>query len=297
MKELKVDLLPLISKLEAVLKKGFSREVMAGNYQSVFKGKGMEFVGFREYAPSDDAMLIDWKASLKANKLVVKVLEEERDLTAFFLIDVSDSMLFSSHSKLKCEYTAELVATLAFAMHSVGDSVGLAMFSDKINPVIPPAMGKNQFYRMARTLSNPAFYGGKFDINYALKYVMNMPFLRKDSILFIISDFIGMKPGWESSLKLAGLKFDMTTIIVRDPVDMRLPVIPGEFNLADPYSNQQRYVNPMQARRVYESEAKAQIDRITKQLKKTRSDMLILETDNDFTQEVFKFFKRRQRFK
>ena len=297
MKEIKIDLLPLISKLEAVLKRGFSRDLLAGNYKSVFKGKGMEFVGFREYSPSDDAMLIDWKASLKANEMMVRVLEEERNVTVFFLMDVSDSMLFSSHKKLKCEFAAELCATLCFAMHEVGDRVGMAMFNDRIVKFIPPALGKNQFYRIAKTLSAPENYGGKFDLTFALKYLLNLNFLRKDAIVFVISDFIGMNPSSEEALELAGLKFDLTTIVVRDPVDMRMPIVEGEVRLKDPFSRSQMMINPMDAKLIYESEAKSQLMKLQKELNKTNSSMLVLETDGEFTGEIFKFFKMRQHWK
>lgn len=297
MKEIKIDLLPLISKLEAVLKRGFSRDLLAGNYKSVFKGKGMEFVGFREYSPSDDAMLIDWKASLKANKMMIRVLEEERNVTVFFLVDVSDSMLFSSHKKLKCEFAAELCATLAFAMHEVGDSVGMAMFNDRIVQFIPPALGKNQFYKISKILSNPENYGGKYDLIFALKYLLNLNFLRRDAIVFVLSDFIGLKPGWEETLELAGLKYDLTTIVVRDPVDMRMPIVQGEVRLKDPFTPSQMLINPIEARVIYETEAKNQLFRLQKELNKTRSSMLVLETDGEFTGEIFKFFKMRQKWK
>jgi uncharacterized protein (DUF58 family) len=297
MKELKVDILPLISKLEAVLKKGFSREIMAGSYQSVFKGKGMEFVGFREYTQADDALLIDWKASLRSHKPMVRVLEEERDLTVFFLLDVSETMLFSSHGKLKCEFAAELVATLAYAMSQVGDNIGLAMFTDKIVKVIPPALGKNQFYRVARTLTDPSFYGGPYDLAKALNFLLSFHFLQRDAIVFIISDFIGLKEGWEQAIKIAGLKFDMTAFIVRDPIDMRLPTVSGEVYLKDPFSINRVMINPTSAAQVYENTAKKQIEQLEEQLKKTNSSKMILETDKDFTQEIFTFFRMRQRFK
>jgi uncharacterized protein (DUF58 family) len=297
MKEIKVDLLPLIRRLDAVLKKGFSRELMTGGYKAVFKGKGLEFVGFREYSPNDDALLIDWKASLKANKHMVRVLEEERNLTVFFLLDVADSMLFSSHGKLKCEYAAELVGTLCYAMQSVGDNVGIAMFNDKIVKIIPPGSGKSQFYKIVKSLSNASLYGGKFDFSFIMRYVLNLGFLSNDSVVFIISDFIGMKSGWEYSLKLAGLKFDLTSVVVRDPVDMRMPEVRGEVSLADPYSKDQMLVNPQETKHIYELEARNQLLRIKEELNKTNSSMLILETDKDFTNEIFKFFKLRQKLK
>ncbi len=294
MKEIKIDLLPLISKLEAVLKKGFSRELLAGSYKSVFKGKGLEFVGFREYVPSDDAMLIDWKASLRANKQMVRVLEEERDLSVFFLLDVSDSMLFSSHNKLKCEYAAELVGTLSYAMSQVGDSVGIGLFNDNLVKIVQPSLGRSQFYKIVSILGEPGNYGGKYDINWALKYILSLSFLRKDSIIFIVSDLIGMQPGGEESIKVAGLKYDLNLVVVRDPVDMRLPDIGAEINLSDPYSNKGMMVNPRVTKQAYETESKDQVERIQKELKKTNSSLLFLETDQEFTQEIFKFFRMRQ---
>jgi hypothetical protein len=298
MKQINVDLLPLIHKLEAVLKRGLSREILAGSYQSVFKGKGLEFVGFREFTPADDAMQIDWKASLKAHKLMVRVLQEERDLTVFFLFDVSDSMLFSSHKKLKCEYAAELIGTMAYAMQSVGDNVGMAMFTDKMVNVILPSTGRNQFYNMVRTLSDPLVYGGKFNLDTALTFLMNTGFLKPGSIVFVVSDFIGLKQGWEKNMKLAGLKYDLTAVVIRDPVDMRMPEVEGEIQLSDPYTTKnQRLISPLDAKRMYEAEAKNQIERLRKELIKTRSDILYLETTEDFTSAIFNFFRQRQKAK
>jgi uncharacterized protein (DUF58 family) len=297
MKEIKVDLLPLIRKLEAVQKRGFSRETMVGSYQSVFRGKGMEFVGFREYVPSDDAMLIDWKASLKANKLMVRLLEEERNLTILFMVNVSDSMLFSSHTKLKCEYAAELVGTLCYAMSAVGDSVGLCMFNDKIIKLIQPAVGRDQFYKIAMALTNPSLYGGKVDFNHVISSILSLGSIKRDTIIFIISDFLGLKEGWEEQLKLAGLKYDLSAFIIRDPVDMRLPEIEGEVAFADPYSGKQLLVSPLEAKRRYDEEAKSQISRLKANLMKTNSNMLLLETDKPFTKEIYNYFRMRKRFK
>ncbi|MBR9699947.1 DUF58 domain-containing protein [Candidatus Woesearchaeota archaeon] len=295
MKEIKLDILPLIKKLETFLKKGFSHDLMAGNYLSVYKGKGMEFVGFREYSPSDDAMLIDWKASLRAHKPMVRVLQEERNLTVFFLMDVSDSMLTGSHSKLKCEYAAEMIATLSYAIQQVGDNVGIAMFNDKVVDFIPPSPGRHQFYQIVRSLKNPEHYGGKFDISYALEYLVTLGFLEKDSIVFLISDFIGMKPGWDHTLKLAGLKYDLTAIVVRDPVDLRMPSIPGEFELRDPLSGNQLLINPVEAKEGYEREVKKQLAVLQSELKKTASNYLLLETDQEFVNDIITFFRRRLR--
>lgn len=136
-KELRLDLKPLIKKLEIGLKRGHTEEAMTSSFKSVFKGRGLEFEGFRAYTASDDAKEIDWKASLRAQELLIRVLTEERNLKVFMLLDVSDSMIFASTDKLKAEYCAELVATLSYGVLAAQDSVGLAMFNDKIAKSIP----------------------------------------------------------------------------------------------------------------------------------------------------------------
>ena len=103
MKELKVDLKPLLKKLEGFMQAGKVESTSLGSYRSVFKGEGSEFIGYKVYTPDDDASLIDWKASMKANKLLVKEFIEERNLDIFFLIDASSSMTLGSIDKLKCE--------------------------------------------------------------------------------------------------------------------------------------------------------------------------------------------------
>ena len=131
MEELKLNLKPLIKKLEVSTKRGFI-DILTGSYKSSFKGKGLDFEGYRSYISGDDASLIDWKATLRSQDLLIKVLTEERNVNIIFLVDVSSSMSFASIDKLKNEYAAELVASLSFAAIQAGDSVGLVMFNDKI---------------------------------------------------------------------------------------------------------------------------------------------------------------------
>src|SRR3989344_2496505 len=126
MRKLRVKLAPAIRQLEVVTR-GMVSTRLIGQYKSVFKGKGLEF------------------ASRRANQLLVKQFVEERNLEVFFLIDTSASMVFGSTEKLKNEYVAELVASLAYVILESGDSVGFALFNEKIIAKFPPANGKNQF--------------------------------------------------------------------------------------------------------------------------------------------------------
>jgi len=130
-KELKLDLSEGIKRLK-ILTTQIVNTKFVGGYKSVFKGRGLEFKDYRPYTPDDDASTIDWKASVRANKLFVRDFEEERNLNVFFLVDVSSSMVYGSIDKLKIEYVGELTAALSFVVLNAGDSVGFALFSDRI---------------------------------------------------------------------------------------------------------------------------------------------------------------------
>ena len=131
-KHLNIEIKPLLNKLQAGLRRGYTEEHLSASWKSVFKGRGLEFDSYRNYLPTDDASNIDWKASLRAQELMVKILTEERNIAVMGLVDVSNSMIFSSTKKLKCEYAAELLATVAFGVIGSDDSMGLCMFNEKI---------------------------------------------------------------------------------------------------------------------------------------------------------------------
>ena len=128
-KQLRIDPSIVVKRLK-ILTNNIVNSQLVGNYRSVFKGRGLEFEGYRHYTPDDDASSIDWKASVRSKEMLVKQLIDERNVSVFFLIDVSSSMVYSTTDKLKVEYMAELVATLSYVILSAGDSVGFALFID-----------------------------------------------------------------------------------------------------------------------------------------------------------------------
>src|SRR3989339_542148 len=214
--KLKVDLGIGLKGLE-IFTKGMVNTNFLGNYKSVFKGKGLEFADYRPYMPDDDASLIDWKASVRANQFLIREFIEERNLNVFFLIDVSNSMILSSIPKLKCEYAAELVSCLSYAMLTAGDNIGYALFNDSIVKEMPPTGGLKQFYTFLDILTDPKMYSGNYDIKKAIKFLIER--IKERTLVFIISDFIGAQQGWEKDLEIAANKFDLIGIMVRDPID------------------------------------------------------------------------------
>ena len=242
--KLNIDLSHEIKKLEILSKRLVSSKFL-GMYKSRLRGRGLEFNNFREYTLVDDASLIDWKVSARVNKPIIKEFVQERNLDVFILIDVSSTMVFGSTKKLKNEYVAELAATLAYAVLNVGDNLGYAFFSDNIFNYMAPKSGKNLFYKLSRSIVNPEIYGGNYDLESALKKITES--LNRNSVLIIISDFIGLKGDWQKYLERASYKFDVIGIMVRDPRDKDLPENSSMVLIEDPFSSEKLVLDPTEA--------------------------------------------------
>ncbi len=267
---------------------------VVGSYKSVFRGRGLEFGGYRTYTPGDDASLIDWKASVRTGETLIKEFVEERNLTVFFLIDVSNSMLYSSFSKLKSEYTAELVSSLSFVVLHAGDSIGFVLFSDKIIKQIMPFNGEGRHSLITKELLRIDNYGGGYDLAHALKYTGS--FLQPQSVLIIISDFIGLKEGWDTHLKLAAQKYSIIGMMVRDPRDKRLPDMSfGSILLESPYGEEQIVVDPKKVAKPYQDYVVKQEKKIKDTFLRAEADFLSLTSDKDFVIPLLQFFKERER--
>jgi uncharacterized protein (DUF58 family) len=296
MKQLKLNLKPMVKKFEIFARKDTISE-LGGNYKSLFKGKGLDFSGYRDYTNTDNSDDIDWKASLRSDKLLIKIMEEERNSQVFFLFDVSNSMLFASINKLKCEYAAEIVASLSFAILRAGDSVGVVMFSDKVNKILPLSMGPQHYYKIIKELSNPSNYGGNFDLGKVLKFLNS--YLPRNSVVVIISDFIGLDNSWKTHFKIASKKFDfLLLLMVRDPVDNILPEDTGQITLENPFGAERLLIDPNMMSKTYNLRSKQVKEKIKDEFKATGCDTLELVTNKPFEKEISNFFVRaRKRWK
>jgi len=290
--ELKLNLRPLIKKLEIAARYNTTGEI-TGEYRALFKGKGLDFEGYRTYNPTDDASFIDWKASLRSNDLLVKIMQEERFLKVYLLFDVGNSMLFSSIDKLKCEYAAELIASLAFVILHAGDSVGLVMFTDTIVRNIPVNVGQKQYYMILNALSNPLLYGGKVHFSNILRSLMNQ--IKREMSVIIISDFIGLDPEFEGLLKLFASKCEISGIMIRDPVDNIFPAERKQVLVQDPFSDRAFVVDPMVVKAEYDKRAQEQLSYLRGLFMKINSGFLNLNTSQEFVTPVTKFFQERRR--
>ena len=291
MRELNVDVKHLVKRMEAILQKLAEARIMS-RYRRIFKGKGLEFEDFREYNEDDDASRIDWKASVRANKTLIKRYKEERDLDIYILFDVSSSMVFGSTEKLKNEYAAEFVAALSHIILFTGDKAGLFMFSDSVIKKVLPANNQDQFYVILRNLLDPNNYGGGCNLGKAIREIIN--FSKEKGIMVIVSDFIGLEKDWEEGIKVASAKFDVMGVMIHDPRDEVLPRNVGKVLIKDPFSKREIMVDPDEIADKYEKYALEQKLYVKRVFTQYHADFLDLRTDKDFVVPFLSILKRRE---
>ncbi len=261
---------------------------LEGNWTTTFKGKGMEFTGYRRYTYTDDASFIDWRASLRSRDLLVREFEEYRNFNILFLFDVSDTMLFSSHEKLKAEFAAEFIHALTGSAGKAGEAVGLYMFSDKLVSHIQPNFGVAIRKRLEINLANGELYGGKKDFKRSL--LQTNALISPRCIVVVVSDFLALGNEWESYLVLLSKKHDIIGVQIKDPRDRVLPSSSGQFVLQDPNSNEQLRVDNDLFRKKYAQHAKDHEEYISQVFKRLRGRVVSIDTSWPLKKAVDTFF-------
>ena len=264
--------------------------IFQGEYESAFKGQGMEFREVREYYPGDDIRNIGWKVTARTGVPHVKLYTEERELNLFFLVDLSASQNFGTGSQSRMEFAAELTAVLSHAAMKNNDRVSLLGFTDRVELFVPPGRGQNHTMQMVQDLMafQPEHSGT--DINAALEHLGRIA--RRHSIVFIISDFIC--EDFSHLLKITGRKHEMIGLGLSDPSEADLPA-GGLVLLTDPETGKEVLADTG-SRAVREEFAKNQKSRFkqTGQLfRASGGDFLELNTGEDYIKPISAFFIRR----
>ncbi len=260
-------------------------------YRLLFRGSGVEFASLREYVPmQDDATKIDWKTSLRAHKLYVKQYEEERDLDVYILLDTSSSMLFGTQERLKSEYSAIVAGAIAYAAIESGDNVGFSIFNDNLVATSDPVGDPTQYYKLLRALADPDNYGGRSNLENALTYLINC--LGSRTILFIISDYIGLDDRWDNALKMMSGKLDRVVgIMVRDIRDSFLEEGVGTMKLRDPLTDSALLVNIDKVKVEFEKATRRQEKRIEFSFQEGGMGFVKVYTDEPFVEPLIKYLE------
>ncbi len=278
------------SNFEKILKKFQLKKII---YRTLFKGKGLEFEGYRFLSPEDDYYLIDWKASLRVGKKMTKVYREERDVSVYFLVDCSSAMLFGSGEKLKAEFTGEIVCVLSDLIVGSGDKASLIMFSDKLIKFVPPSPSKKQVLIFHKLLSDLNNYGGRFDIEKLLNYSASIVGFSSSNSFVLVSDFLYLKKGFEKKIPSILKKGDFFSLMVRDKFDEILPKKTTKVFVKDPFSEKKMFVDLSLVRKDFYKYSKSQKEKVVRIFNSNNVDILELKSDEDFVLPLSKFMKSR----
>ena len=206
------------------------KNVFAGAYHSLYKGKGLIFHAVRPYVPGDDIRTIDWRVTARTGDPHVKVFIEERQLTVLLVVDTSASVLFGSSDIRKRDLGAEMAATIAYAASDNQDRVGLLLFSDRIEHFVPPAKGKRHIMRLIRDLLTFEAEGKGSDLALALRSANRL--VRQGAIVFLLSDFLVPLEQYRKELALLSRRHDVAAMILSDPLEADIPAV-GLMGLHD----------------------------------------------------------------
>lgn len=286
------ELIKRIRKIE-IRTKRLVNEVFGGEYESVFKGQGVEFSEVREYVPGDDIRRIDWNVTARMGEPFVKKFREERELTLVFVVDTSSSEYFGTVSRQKMNLASEVTALLSFSAIYNNDKVSLLLFSDEIEKFVPPGKGKRHVLRIVRDLLYFKPRGKGTGIGAALDHFNRV--MNKRSIVFLISDFFDT--GYEKSMKITARKHDLIAVRIRDPLEFSFPSFKGWMLLEDAENGSIGWID-MGDSKQREKYGLIQLDSIQKQNQFFSSndiDFIDLNTSRPYVDAIVSFFARRER--
>jgi uncharacterized protein (DUF58 family) len=283
------DVLKKIRKLE-IRTKGLVNNIFGGEYQSAFKGQGMEFTEVRTYTYGDDIRQIDWNVTARNDEPYIKVFEEEREQTLMLCVDISPSGFFGSHSQTKMELAIEICAVMAFSAIKNSDKVGLLLFSDKVEKVIPPKKGKKHVLRLIREMYTTKPTGNRTDIADALSYVNRL--LNRKSIIVLASDF--EDENFEKQQKITSKKHDLVNLIIRDRLEEELPDA-GVIPLLDAESGDQILIDTSdrKVRSEYKKKMWERKKSLNEYFVKNKMDYVDVYTNESYIRPLTNFFRKR----
>jgi uncharacterized protein (DUF58 family) len=278
-------------KLIELRTRGLVNSVFTGEYRSVFKGQGMEFSEVREYQPGDEVRTIDWNVTARMGRPFVKRYIEERELTVMLAVDLSGSERFGTVNRFKSELATELAAVLAMSAVRNNDRVGVVLFTDRIEYVVPPRKGRKHVLRIMRDLLSFEPEGRGTDIVAVIDHLART--LKQKAIVFLISDFVAADI--EHPLKILAQRHDVVAVTVEDPSERLLPDV-GLARFVDPETGQQIEIDTSSGvvRRDFETRVAEEREERKHLLRRLAIDEVPVRTDGNYIEPLLKFFRSRE---
>ncbi len=268
--------------------------LLQGDYRSLFYGYGVDFADLREYQPGDDIRYIDWNVTARMDTPYVRQYREDREITAWFLIDLSPSMDFGAMQNLKRAVLIDFVTTFARLLTRHGNRVGAIFYGSRVERMIPARGGRIQVLRLLNDLlKQPSLPKAPFT-NLTPLLETGLYSIKQRSLIFILSDFISA-PGWERPLKLLNQRHETLAIRLWDPREMELPDV-GPIIMEDAETGEQLYVDThdKKFRQRFQAAAQRRKAALNETFKRAGVDALSLSTEEDLVRAIVRFATLRQ---
>ena len=273
--------------------------LLQGDYRTLFYGFGVDFADLREYQPEDDIRYIDWNVTARMDTPYVRQYVEDREITAWFLLDLSPSVDFGAvqTNNEKRTILVDFVTVLARLLTRHGNRVGAMMFGSKVQHTVPARGGRLQVLRLIKDmlkqprLSNTSFTNLKLLMEGALNSI------KRRSLIFIISDFIS-EPGWERPLSMLNQRHEVLAIRLWDPREVELPDV-GMIMMEDAETGEQLFVDTHDPkfRKRFSEVAQRREDELKTAFKRAGVDALSLSTEEDLVRAIVRFAKQRRQYR
>ena len=266
--------------------------VFAGQYQSVFKGVGMEFDEVREYLPGDEIRSIDWNVTARMGHPYIKKFVEERELTIMILLDVSMSQRFGTVDSIKSDIAAEICSVIAFSATQNNDKVGMLTFTDRVEKVIPPRKGLRHVLRVIREALYNDPKGEGTDINNVLEHLNRVTTRR--TITFVISDFFA--PDFKKTLSIMNKRHDVIAVTITDPAEVTLEDV-GLIKLHDAETKEPVVIDTSnrKMRNLYKARTEKLIKARHQLFRSVNVDNIDINTKGSYVEPLIRFFRTRER--
>ena len=266
--------------------------IFAGQYQSVFKGVGMEFDEVREYMPGDEIRTIDWNVTARMGHPYIKKFVEERELTIMLLLDVSMSCKFGTLGRLKSDLAAEFCSVIAFSAIQNKDKVGMLTFTDRVENFIPPRKGLKHVLRVVREAVYNKPQGRKTNINSVLEHLNRV--MNRRTITFVVSDF--SSTDIKKTLSMTNKRHDVIAVTITDPSEITLPKA-GIVKLHDAETGEPVMIDTsdVKTRKLYRANSKKRTEARKELFRSVNVDNIEIFTNKSYVEPLIRFFKTRER--
>ena len=269
--------------------------LLQGDYRTLLRGFGLDFAGLREYQHEDDVRYIDWNVTARMDSPYVRQFSEDRDMNAWFLVDLSPSSDFGSSRVNKRDLSTQFVAALSLLLSQHGNRTGAMIYGSMVDTIIPPRCDRRHVLHLLHRLRHRPVLGAVGPTRLEVLFGRAAETIKRRSAVFLVSDFIS-EPGWEKPLAQLAQRHDVVAVQVSDPLEQTLPDL-GLITMEDPETGEQLFVDTSDKafRARFETLATERDEALRQTFSRLGVDRLTLATDQSLLDNLVRFSQARKR--